>query len=93
MLTDFMFTTLRTVVSVVFGWFPRVDIPSFLLNGGTWDQAIDDLVAGAAGFGAWIPFGIMAELAVVFLGCIAFGWGVHISRMILSLFTGGGGKA
>lgn len=76
------------------GWlltlFPTVDIPD-------WVDAIEDWavqgVTFANGFHMWVPLPAMRDGLAFILSCGAIVLAVRGFRIVLSLFTGGGGSA
>lgn len=47
----------------------------------------------AAGLGAWIPWSTVAYVIGAVVACMIFGLQVRLARIVISLFTGGGGSA
>ena len=50
-------------------------------------------VAAANSVGSWVPLGYAATVAGVVLATKGIGFLIKIARMVLSVFTGGGGSA
>jgi hypothetical protein len=56
-------------------------------------SGIASVMSKAASLGVWLPFGAAGSALLVIVACFGVTVGIHFVRMILSLFTGGGGNA
>lgn len=100
MITDALIEAASSLFAAVVGLFPSVEPPSWLsLSGGgsgMGAQSIGGLVAIVQNFGLvshWFPVGLLGPAVGVVLASMLAGFGVRIGRMVLSVFTGGGGSA
>jgi hypothetical protein len=77
--------------SFILGSLPQDSAPPDWLSGGT--TALIALVDVVNSMGAWIPLDLMFLMGNLVLASIVFGSSVKLLRILLSLFTGGGGSA
>jgi Trk-type K+ transport system membrane component len=56
-------------------------------------DTINSVLQSGSGLGAWIPYGQVFAAVSMLLGAIAIAIGIKVVRILLSLFTGGGGSA
>lgn len=88
MITD----TLSGWVTGAFGWLlgiiPAPPDTSGVTNSGglTWLANLLDSVS------AWLPLGAIASVLGLWAGCWLAACGVYVGRVVLNLFTGGGGS-
>jgi hypothetical protein len=83
---DFMFGLAGFLV----GLFPSGGAPAWLTDGAGY---LSQLFEKASGLGAWINFGLAGTVMAAVLACVALGLGIKVVRMVVSVFTGGGGGA
>lgn len=88
MITSWILDLIADVWEAFLGAIPVPSADSWLSDLGS---AVAWLQGTLVGLGAWIPFGLIGAV----LGTLVSVWGVavgiRIGRMVLSLFTGGGG--
>jgi hypothetical protein len=82
-----IFVALLELVADLFGDIPA---PGWLTGLG--DQWAD-LVGQMGGLGAWIPWALLQTVVMAVLACVAIGFAIKVGRIVLALFTGGGGSA
>jgi hypothetical protein len=81
---------LAGLLSFIGGLFPTVDTSGFV---GSVSGAIGSVTGAMAPLGNWIPFSAAAQACGLVLTAIAAALAIKLLRVILSLFTGGGGGA
>jgi len=81
---------LKAFLSFVVGLFPTSNPPGWLINASGTLQSVWD---AASGLGAWIPFALAGQVIAAVLACMTLGLGIKLIRVVVSLFTGGGGSA
>lgn len=81
-----------------FGWLlhallsvlPVVEVPSWLSGS---DSAFSTVFSAAGSMGVWFPSTLVVTVLVGLLAIWLTAFGVKVVRMVLSLFTAGGGSA
>lgn len=90
MITDAIINFFGGIFDWLLGTLPVIESPQWLNAG----AAMTGTVFGyAASMGAWFPSGLLLTVVGLLLATWLISWGVHVARMVLSMFTGGGGKA
>lgn len=86
------FETLRLVLRVL-GWaLQSIPVPSPPAWLSSPDGALMTVFGGVYSMSVWFPTGlVMIVVGAAFLARLA-GLGIKVARMVLSLFTGGGGN-
>jgi hypothetical protein len=86
------------LLELVFGFFnwilgtiPEGSAPPDWLSGGT--DAVSSLLVLVSSMGAWIPLDLCILMANLVLLSMVVSSSVKFMRILLSLFTGGGGSA
>lgn len=74
----------------VLGLFPTRNPPQWTESLASSLQTVWD---AGAGLGAWIPWGNVAAVVQAVIACMITGLLIRLVRIVLSLFTGGGGSA
>jgi hypothetical protein len=72
------------------GLLPTMQSPTWLP---TITQYVSDGMVQVGQLGAWIPLEAIRNSAALILGCYVIALAIRVSRMVLSVFTGGGGSA
>lgn len=54
---------------------------------------IDQINVMLSSMTVWIPVGLLSGVLTVWLATLLAGWGLKLGRIVLSLFTAGGGSA
>jgi hypothetical protein len=82
---------LDLIASVWESFLRSIPVPS----DDSWIADLGDAVAWVAdqvaNLGAWIPFSLIGGILVTLVSVWGVAVGIRIGRMVLSLFTGGGG--
>jgi hypothetical protein len=90
MMISWLVTQLTAFFSWVIGNLPAPTVP-------TWLTGLDSAVSALTGFvnqlQAWIPSTLALVVLSSLVVAIVVSIGARIARMVLSLFTGGGGNA
>lgn len=90
MVTAAIYNALVDFFGFLLGLFPTIELPAWLDSAGTYAA---QGVEAANGFGYWVPVDALGNAFVFLLVCGAVVFGVRVFRILLSLFTGGGGGA
>lgn len=90
MLFELVVNVLVGVVGGMFALLGNLPAPGWLT--GLVGQ-LDGLVSAGASMGVWVPWSVMGVVAGAVAACAAISLSVRLFRMLLSLFTGGGGSA
>jgi hypothetical protein len=90
MIVDGIVTVLAGLLSFVGGLFGSIPVPGFI---DSIDSGLVEVSGYAGGMGHLIPFGDAVSAATFVIGCMAVGFGIKVVRIVLSLFTAGGGSA
>jgi hypothetical protein len=69
---------------------PEMEVPAFV---GSIAGLVGTITGAMAPLGMWIPFGAAGTATTAVLVAIGVAVAVKIVRIVLSLFTGGGGSA
>ena len=95
MVTEKLLAVLAGVFTTIIGWFPDVQLSgSFTGTGpGTLKATITEGLGHIWAFDAWIPVAGVFMLAAAILVAVTAQWTVKLARVVLSLFTAGGGSA
>jgi hypothetical protein len=90
LITDLLIELFGSILEALLGTFPTVEVPGWLNSG----AAVMGTVFGyASSMGAWFPSGLLVTVMAALVLTWGIGYGIHVVRMVVSLFTGGGGKA
>jgi hypothetical protein len=89
-ITQAILSALLDVAAWVVGLFPSVDAPGWLsgLSG-----PLADVTDHMSGFAVWVPFTAAGNVLVFVMAMVGVALIVKLIRLIVSLFTGGGGGA
>jgi hypothetical protein len=90
-ITAALLSLLGTLGKFLASLVPSLPDPGPVLSGLT--SNISTLYGYTAGSGAWIPWGAGALCLVAVFAVIVIAFGIRLGRIVLSLFTGGGGGA
>lgn len=90
MVVEWFIKGMVAVISFGLGLLPTSNPPSWLTGR---DSNIASILQGAAGLGAWVPLSLGATIATAVLACAVIGFAIKITRIVLSLFSAGGGSA
>ncbi len=90
MVTEALLDVWFALMGGVVGLLPITAVPAWVLDSG------DDLASVwgyADGLSAWIPWSFLAMVLAAIIAATLAGFGIKLTRIVLSLFTGGGGGA
>lgn len=90
MITDAIIQAGSYLFAFVVGLFPSAEPPAWLTVAGT---GLGGIVARFGEVSHWFPVGLLGPAVAVILASMTAGFGVRVGRMVLSVFTGGGGSA
>lgn len=90
MITKWVLEFIGALMGFVLGLMPQVSLPSWFQAAAT---TLDDALTTIGGYGQWMPLGAIGNGIAFVLLCFGIAFGVRVFRMVLSLFTGGGGGA
>lgn len=90
MIVEAIFNVVGAFLAFVVGLFPTRDPASWVSSMG---PAIQTVWNAAAGMGAWIPWSNVSAVVQAVIGAMLTGLAIRLIRVVLSLFTGGGGSA
>lgn len=90
MITKFLMDVLSTAAAALVGLLPSWTAPA-------WLTTVISTLASTIGYvtmlDGWVPISAIGTVVAFMLACSAIAVGVKIGRIVLSLFTGGGGSA
>lgn len=90
MITEKLLQFAVWLLDLVLGLVPLPGPPDWATSS---DGAIATIFQGVASMGVWFPTALVLTVFVSVLAIRVSGLGARISRMVLSLMTGGGGNA
>lgn len=90
MIVVWLLTAISTVGQGVINALPSLDPPAWLTDVSGPLQGILD---AASGMGVWVPMQLAITVAGAVLACLVVGFGIKITRIVLSFITLGGGSA
>lgn len=91
MVTEALLSFLLAIPEVVLGWLPDVQAPAWLTT--TLPAAVQSIVSGLHSLDALLPVEVVAACLAALLAACTAAVAIKLSRMVLSLATGGGGSA
>lgn len=90
MISEALIGIIAGLVSAIGGMFPTMETPAFLAG-------LADKVAVVTGWmaplGVWVPLNAASTATQVVLTAAAAAIAIKLLRLVVSLFTGGGGSA
>lgn len=89
MITGLILRMLADVASALLNALPHIGVPSWLSDNG----AIGQVFQAAGSMGVWFPVALASTVLLAVVGIWLAGFGVKVARMVISVFTGGGGGA
>ena len=89
MITLAILNLLGWVFEALFSLFPTIDVPSWF----SIDGPVGTVFQAAGSMGAWFPVQLVASVLTTLLLVWAVGFVIKAARMVISLFTGGGGSS
>lgn len=90
MVTDAIITFFGTVFEWLLGTMPEIQVPEWL---NSTSGMVGTVFGYASSMGVWFPSGLAVAVAGTLLSVWLVSLGIKVARMVLSLFTGGGGSA
>ena len=90
MVTESLIGVLSGVFTWLLGWIPAPDVPAFFDDASSGIQSISELLGSVS---VWIPVGLVALVLAAWAATWATGVLIKLARIVLSLFTAGGGSA
>lgn len=78
------------VVSALFSVIPAVPVPSWLSDT---SGPVGKVFAFADSLSVWFPVQLALTVLAAYLAIKATAFGIRVVRMVISVFTGGGGSA
>jgi hypothetical protein len=88
-ITGAILSMLATVFGALISVLPGIPVPSWLNASGP----IGTVFADAGTMGVWFPVGLIVTVLTSLLAIWLLAFGVKAARIVVSLFTGGGGSA
>ena len=89
MITDAILQFITDIFDWLLGTLPHVEVP-------TWLSSVSSFAGTVFGYansmGVWFPSALVFTVVGTLLGVWLISYGIHVLRMIVSLFSGGGGK-
>lgn len=90
MISDAFINFFGGIFDWILGTMPEVQVPDWLNSA----SAMAGTVFGyASSMGVWFPTGLAVTVAGTLITVWLVSLGIKVGRMVLSLFTGGGGSA
>lgn len=90
MIIEALVTLLRGVVEFLFGLLGDLPAPGWLTD---LSGQMSGLVATGASMGVWVPWSVLGAGMAAVGTCLVVSLTVRVVRIVISLFTGGGGSA
>lgn len=90
MIVQWFMDGIAWLVHGVFSVMPAVAIPSWFIDSTT---VMQGLFTNAQTMGVWVPIPLAITVATVLFASIMGGALIKLARIVLSLFTAGGGSA
>jgi uncharacterized membrane protein len=90
MITGAILSLLGYVLGAVLSILPTISVPSWLSGSGS---AISTVFADAGLMSVWFPMALASTVLLAVLAIYAIGFAIKFGRIVISLFTGGGGGA
>ena len=91
MITGAILSLLGTVLHGVLSILPSVPSPPSWISSNT--GALSTVLSGIGSMSVWFPLQLGITILLFVLSIHLVGFGIKVSRMVVSLFTGGGGSA
>lgn len=89
MITDAIISFFTSLLDIMFGWINIPGPPSWVSN----PSAISVVFQFVGSMGIWFPTATVVLIVGAIFAARLVGLGIKAGRMVLSLFTGGGGHA
>jgi hypothetical protein len=89
-ITGAILTLLSTILVAVLSLLPSIPVPDWLSSS---TSAVATVFQDAGLMSVWFPITLVATILTAVAGIYAAGFGLKLARIVISLFTGGGGGA
>lgn len=93
MVTEIVISAVLGAVRFILDMLPTVTVPGWVQPGGVLDLVASVILTKAGAFGYWVSFDDVATVGTLLLGLVGVSLAVRSVRIVISLFTGGGGGA
>ena len=90
MITDAILSFFGGILHSIMQALPVVEVPGWLSSGSSAVAGVFGLVGS---MGVWFPGGLALSIIGTLLAVWLIGFGIKIARIVISLFTFGGGSA
>ena len=90
MITFWLLQLMGGLLSLMVSLVPTFDMPTWFTGLGA---TLDEFSAHAVGMDSWVPFDSLTTVVGFVLTVVPIGFAIRLVRIILSLFSGGGGNA
>lgn len=90
MITDALIAMGAALLRFVLGGVPDASVPDWMTGGASMSSRVFQY---AGSMGVWFPWTLCGVVIAAVLGTWAISFGIKVVRMLLSLFTAGGGSA
>lgn len=90
MITGLILKFFGFVLHAVLSVLPTISVPSWLTSA---DGAITTVFQAAGSMSVWFPIALASTVLLAVLAIWAVAFGIKAARIVVSLFTGGGGGA
>ncbi|MEV5004018.1 hypothetical protein [Nocardioides sp. LML1-1-1.1] len=90
MIFDAIVTIIAGIARGIASLFGSLPAPTWI---GDFGSAWGSFVGLGASLDPWVPWNLLVTVVTAILACVAVSLGVKMVRIVLSLFTGGGGSA
>lgn len=91
MVTEIVIGAVLGAVRFILDMLPIVTVPGWVQPGGVLDSVASTISSKAAAFGYWVPLDDVATAGTLLLAVVGVSLAVRSVRIVISLFTGGGG--
>lgn len=89
MITTAILSWLAGLFSALLSWLPAPSVPSWVSGITT---AVSTVVTYMASMSAWFPVGLLRTILLAWAAAYLVAVAVRLARLVVSLFTGGGGS-
>lgn len=90
MITEWVLGVGGWLLTALTSVIPSVTVPTWLSGS---DSAFSTVFAAAGSMGVWYPAPLVAAILAGLLALWLAGFVIKVARMVLSVFTGGGGSS
>ena len=90
MITDAILSFFGGILHTIMSALPVIQVPGWLASG---SGAVSTVFGFVGSMGVWFPGGLALSVIGALLAVWLVGFGIKIARIVISLFTFGGGSA